>query len=159
VVIITARGNEHWAAEAIKRGAADYIAASGGYLDKLCLGVVAAAGKRTTAGAAGRETAFYRRILNALPVHIALVDDRGTHGAVNDAWRQSAFDTHYQRGGYAEGTNYLAICDSAVEQHLEEASAIAQGLRRVLAGQCATFAAEYPWQCGQERRCFKIAAS
>lgn len=35
VVIVTARGNEYWAAEAIKRGATDYIAKTPGYLDRL----------------------------------------------------------------------------------------------------------------------------
>jgi PAS domain S-box-containing protein len=45
VVIVTSRGNEHWAAEAIKRGAADYIAKTPGYLDRLASRVVVAADK------------------------------------------------------------------------------------------------------------------
>src|SRR5262245_38257554 len=35
VVILTASGSEHWAVEAMKRGAADYIPKTPGYLDEL----------------------------------------------------------------------------------------------------------------------------
>lgn len=43
VVIVTSRGNEQWAVEAIRRGAADYIAKTPGYLDRLADRVLAAA--------------------------------------------------------------------------------------------------------------------
>jgi PAS domain S-box-containing protein len=45
VVIVTSQGNEHWAVEAMKRGAADYIAKIPGYLDRLGSRVIVAADK------------------------------------------------------------------------------------------------------------------
>ncbi|MEX0676515.1 MAG: PAS domain-containing protein [Pirellulales bacterium] len=53
VVIVTSRGNEHWAVEAIKRGAADYIAKTPGYLERLAGRVIAADDERAAGAANG----------------------------------------------------------------------------------------------------------
>ncbi len=176
VVIVTGRGNEYWAAEAIKRGAADYLSKQPGYLQRLPEVLVAAAragGKTQLApahrngnGHAGGSHAratddiqVYTSILNALPVHLAMLDERGQIRAANDAWRTYALDCHYQRVEHGLGTDYLAICDAAVEAGLEKATEIADGLRRVLAGRCSTFACEYPCLYEGVQRWFKMAAS
>ena len=56
VLIVTSRGNEHWAVEAIKRGAVDYIAKTPGYLDRLASRVAAAADKTLIPDGNGAES-------------------------------------------------------------------------------------------------------
>ena len=101
----------------------------------------------------------YCRILNALPVHLAMLDEQGVIRTANDAWRQYPLGVLYQNHEHLEGTDYLAVCDAAVEQGQEQAQAIADGLRRVLAGKCSTFGVEYPCQTEGVQRWFKLAAS
>lgn len=160
VVIVTSRGNEHWAVEALKRGAADYVATTPGYLKRVGSRVIAAAGKRAApTDADPGHAALDGGILNSLPVHFAVLDESGTIREVNDAWTRLAFETPLQSASYVVGVNYLAMCDAAADQQCSEAPEIARGLRRVLAGQCATFAAEYAWEASGQTQWFKVIVS
>jgi PAS domain S-box-containing protein len=115
--------------------------------------------KRRGGPAPADDSARYIGILNAVPVNMAVLDENGTIRAVNDAWKRRAFETPYQSARHAEGVDYLAICDAAVEGGLSKAAVIASGLRRVLAGQRATFAAEYAAQFAGQTRWFRFMAS
>lgn len=115
--------------------------------------------KASAATAWSDDTARYSRILNAVPVHIALLDHSGTIRAANDAWKHRAYGTPYQDARQVEGVDYLAICAAAVDEGLSKAAAIAEGLRSVLAGQRATFAAEYEAQVAGQTRWFRFMAS
>ena len=110
VIIVTSRGNEYWAAEAIKRGAVDYISKQAGYLDRLSQVLVSAADLKGNGHVAANDhngngqignghngngyaratddIQVYTSILNALPVHLAMLDEHGLIRAVNDAWRK-----------------------------------------------------------------------
>jgi PAS domain S-box-containing protein len=114
--------------------------------------------KRGSAGWSD-DTARYSRILNAVPVNIALVDETGTIRAANDAWKQCAFETPLQSARHVEGIDYLAICDAAARQELSKAAAIASGLRRVLVGEQTTYATEYAAQVSGRQRWFRFMAS
>lgn len=201
VVILTSRGNEFWAAESIKRGAADYLSThQPEYLRLLSECLVSVGARAATAVANGHASSrgtdhrngqadhgsnghthqehdgnghgvndhtaipvddlqVYCRILNALPVHLAMLDEQGVIRTVNDAWRKYSLGVLYQNHEHLEGTDYLAVCDAAVEQGQEQAQAIADGLRRVLADKCSTFGVEYPCQTEGIQRWFKVMAS
>ncbi len=88
-----------------------------------------------------------------------MLDEQGRIRAVNDAWREFPFEIPYQSARYGEGVDYLAVCDEAVAQDVNQAAAIAAGLRRVLAGESATYAVEYVCQFDGMQRWFKFAAS
>jgi PAS domain S-box-containing protein len=156
VVVLTSRGSERWAVEAMKRGAADYIPKTPGYLERLPKQLVAAAGqsrRSNTRKAAPpkdpRDSLVYGRILNALAVNVALLDQHGVIRAVNDAWKQQAFENHFQSAAHDVGVDYLRICDEGALQEIPGATKIAEGLRSVLAGERVSFAADYP--CGEAR--------
>jgi PAS domain S-box-containing protein len=183
VIIVTSRGDEYWAAEAIKRGAADYLSKQPGYLARLSAAILAvtrasdlhkngfgangsngliSSNANEQSGTLARATddiKVYTSILNALPVHIAMLDERGKIRAVNDAWRKYALDCHYQHSEHLPGTDYMEVCDAAVTAGIEKATEIADGMRRVFAGRCSTFACEYPYQYEGVQRWFKFAAS
>ena len=63
------------------------------------------------------EAARHAAILDTLPLHIVLIDKRGTIVATNAAWdafaHANASATQFQ--GLGVGSNYLDVCDGAVD--------------------------------------------
>jgi two-component system phosphate regulon sensor histidine kinase PhoR len=92
--------------------------------------------------------------LDSLSAHIAIVDESGTIVAVNKAWRHFAQASGAAEQDYAEGVNYLRVCDSAAGEYSEEAAPFAEGIRSVLSGRREKFELEYPCHSPSERRWF-----
>jgi signal transduction histidine kinase/DNA-binding NarL/FixJ family response regulator len=102
-----------------------------------------------------REKLFARSTLDALPTHIAILDDRGLILDTNAAWR--AFGGEYYPGiasRPAGGTNYLAACDDAAGQGNKETAALAAGIRAVIQHQTEEYRIEYAAHAPAERRWF-----
>jgi PAS domain S-box-containing protein len=95
-------------------------------------------------------------ILNALPAHIALIDDAGTIISVNDGWRGFAERGGLQSSSCGVGQNYLEICERAEGSCAEEALAAATGIRAVLTGAAKGFEIEYPCHSPTEQRWFQL---
>jgi CheY-like chemotaxis protein len=95
-------------------------------------------------------------ILNALPAHIALINPAGIILAVNEAWRRFTSATGLQGPQFVVGQNYLAICKHAQGDGAEAAHATATGIERVLHGEEAVFALEYPCHSPTEQRWFRL---
>lgn len=91
------------------------------------------------------EAAKQAAILSALPANIALLDAQGDIISVNEAWRKYAESNVLQSPLHGLGLNYLRECENAAEMNCSEASAVAAGIRAVLAGTAETFSLEY--QC------------
>lgn len=93
---------------------------------------------------------FSRGILDAIGANVAVLDESGRILSANAAWRK--FGASVSAQGPApetEGANYLEVCDRAAaggSDEAEYARRAAEGIRRVIAGTCETFAMEYP--CG-----------
>lgn len=87
---------------------------------------------------------FARSIVDALSLHIAILDERGIILAVNKAWRQFGTDNGYDLSSAAEGTDYLAICDAAAGAGDTDAATAAAGIRGVISGALQEFSHEYP---------------
>jgi len=95
---------------------------------------------------------FLGAALDALSAHIAILDEDGTVIAVNVAWKRFADENQSTRGNFV-GQNYLKVCDS----HLSaEGSAVAEGIRAVMAGQSAEFNLEYSCHGPREKRWFIV---
>src|SRR3712207_2081055 len=60
-----------------------------------------------------------QRTLDSLSAHIAIIDESGTIVAVNKAWRDFAHANGVAGRNYAEGVNYLRVCDSAAGAYSE----------------------------------------
>jgi two-component system NtrC family sensor kinase len=97
---------------------------------------------------------FARATVDALSAHLAILDEAGTIVAVNCAWREFADANPPVTTNVCEGTNYLAVCDSAKGEGEEDARAFAAGIREVLAGRRDEFSLEYPCHAPFERRWF-----
>jgi len=106
-----------------------------------------------------REAARQADLLNALPAHIALLDGTGRIVSVNDAWRDFG-----RAGGTLDtsagvGLNYLEVCDSATGEAAVTATAVAQGIRAVLAGTLDTYSLEYACHSPTEQNWFLLTVS
>jgi two-component system sensor histidine kinase/response regulator len=95
-------------------------------------------------------------ILNALPASVALIDPDGVIFAVNKSWRQFATANMLPGPDFGVGQNYLDICERASGACSEEAQAAATGIRKVLRGEAAEFAIEYPCHSPAEQRWFRL---
>jgi diguanylate cyclase (GGDEF)-like protein/PAS domain S-box-containing protein len=98
------------------------------------------------------EAAKQAAIVNALPAHIALLDNDGLILSVNEAWRRFVCVNAVQGPGHAIGVNYLGICTSARGDGAAEAYQIAAGIRSVLSGGAKSFSIEFPCHFPTEQR-------
>ena len=78
--------------------------------------------------------AFLQSTLDALTSHIAILDERGTIVAVNDAWRKFAVDNQLPDPRHMIGKNYLEVCDNAAGPCSEKANEVAEGIRALMRG-------------------------
>lgn len=98
-------------------------------------------------------------VLDALPAHIALLDEAGTIVAVNKAWRRFAEANHFRDLRAGVGTNYIALCESVHGDGAAETMAVAQGIREVMTHQRDEFSLEYACDSPDEQRWFILYVS
>lgn len=103
------------------------------------------------------EVSGQAAILNALPVHVALLDGRGVIISVNQAWRRFASENANQDAACGIGLNYLDMWDHADDAG--EAGEAAAGIRSVLAGAAKNFTLEYPCHSPTEQRWYLMTVT
>src|SRR5205085_4495113 len=74
---------------------------------------------------------------DGLPEQVAILDKNWTFLGANRAWSRAAADR--PRPGLAPGSNYLGYCEERARQGDEEARTLAEGMRRIDAGQIGQF--------------------
>jgi signal transduction histidine kinase/CheY-like chemotaxis protein/HPt (histidine-containing phosphotransfer) domain-containing protein len=102
-----------------------------------------------------RSEAFARATVDALPAHIAIVDQWGAIVATNQSWRSFAASQGADPTRVGEGANYLAECDRAGARGCADAAAVAAALRAALAGKSEHFELEYAYHHKDVRRWFQ----
>lgn len=103
------------------------------------------------------DTRFAGSALDALPLHVVVLDHDGTIVRVNEAWRAFA-----QGSGIADsftGWNYLTVCDGADGACSDEAHEVARGIRNVLAERSDLFTLEYPCHAPTQQHWFFLRAA
>jgi PAS domain S-box-containing protein len=102
------------------------------------------------------DVAAVESVLDSLPSHIAVLDERGEIIMTNSAWRAfaSANDAVVRDG---VGANYLAACDAAGDDEL--AAYTAAGLRAIIDGSRTELTLEYPCHGPDVERWFVLKAS
>jgi signal transduction histidine kinase/DNA-binding response OmpR family regulator len=136
-----------------------------GLVGLAALGVAYRVGRRGILGTGldtgtARAEALARATLDALPAHVAIVDDSGVIVDCNAAWREfaaaaAASDANVDTLRNAiPGESYLMLCDASAGRGLREAASIAAGIRGVLNGQLPGFAQEYVIELGGRKRWF-----
>jgi len=95
-------------------------------------------------------------ILDAIPAHLAILDEAGTIVAVNQAWRLFTHAQNFQDQTAAIGGNYLQICRAVTGNDEEIATAVAIGLEQILAGKIEQVTLEYPCQTPEKLLWFSL---
>ena len=85
-----------------------------------------------------------RTVLDAISAHIAILDDRGIILEINRAWRNFSMNSGVSAEFDYRGVNYLDICDATKGEDENIATAVAKGIRAVIAGKIEEFLFDYP---------------
>jgi signal transduction histidine kinase/DNA-binding response OmpR family regulator len=98
---------------------------------------------------------FARSVVDALPMHIAILDTNGVIMSTNRAWREFSALGGEGNDRVGEGQNYLVVCDQMAGVRRDpHASAFATGIRVVAGGQEKEFSLEYAAHTEKDRRWF-----
>jgi diguanylate cyclase (GGDEF)-like protein/PAS domain S-box-containing protein len=99
---------------------------------------------------------FARDILDSLTSHIAVLDGHGVIVSANEAWKRFAKENDCKDKAFYVGTNYLAVCEDAIQRGDETADAALNGMRAVLHGEQDAFSLEYPCHAPNQERWFLV---
>lgn len=99
-----------------------------------------------------------QRAIDGVETQIALLDETGAITAVNRAWRMTAKINGLDDPQFGLGQNYLAICRTAAAGGDRDAASTAEGLERVMQGDCRSFYYKYAWVRPNERRLYALLA-
>lgn len=95
-------------------------------------------------------------ILNALPPHIALLNEQGKIIAVNRAWRKFAFDNNLGVPNFGVGYNYLSVAEKATGIDAIGAKKLANGIKDVAEGRKKEFSLEYSSNLSKEKSWYQV---
>lgn len=115
---------------------------------------------KLTARALRRAEAFTRSVIDALPSHLCVLNDRGIILAVNRAWENyiaaqaAAGGPLFAPGQSGIGGNYIDACARAEGVLGESARRLADGFQAVMRGDLPDFVLEYRTAAAGEERWF-----
>jgi DNA-binding CsgD family transcriptional regulator len=92
---------------------------------------------------------------------MAILDENGEILETNRSWQRFGLENKIETPADTVGLNYLEICDSALgdPKELEKAREVADGIRRVIAGDLNEFATDYPCHSPVEKRWCYVRAT
>ncbi len=106
-----------------------------------------------------RSEELNRQTLQALPVHIAVLNHDGGIISVNHAWMEFARDNDADGSpAVAVGANYIDVCAQAIKDADIDAVNAIDGIKAVLGGKIKEFTLEYPCHSPLEKRWFVMTA-
>ncbi len=98
---------------------------------------------------------LYKEIVNSISAHVAIIDNRGVIMETNQAWQNYAQENGMNQTFDSVGYNYLSICEVAANLE-EDASLVANGIRRVITGEIPEFVTHYPCHSPDQKRWFVV---
>jgi DNA-binding CsgD family transcriptional regulator len=99
-----------------------------------------------------------RVVFDALSAHIAIIDETGRIKETNAAWRHFGRQNGLPEDYDTLNENYLAICDNTKGEDAPMARKIADGIRKVIAGQIREFRKDYPCHSATRQHWYYLRA-
>ncbi|MEM1422572.1 MAG: ATP-binding protein [Planctomycetota bacterium] len=99
---------------------------------------------------------FLRSVLDAVPSHVAVLDERGVVVDVNDSWRSFGERNEGDPEILGPGVNYLSVCDRAASNDAVGAADVARGIREVIGGVRDDYHMCYPCHSPDQHRWFQV---
>lgn len=99
--------------------------------------------------------------MDSLSASMAILDENGVILETNRSWQRFGLENKIETPADTVGLNYLKICDSAQGDatEVEKAREVADGIRRVIAGDIDEFATDYPCHSPEEKRWYYFRAT
>jgi PAS domain S-box-containing protein len=94
--------------------------------------------------------------VDALPSHIAMLNEGSDIIGVNAAWRRFGSSNGYEHDTSGIGINYVNVCESANGRDADEAQLVARGIRDITNERNEVFRLEYPCHSPKVRRWFTL---
>jgi PAS domain S-box-containing protein len=95
-------------------------------------------------------------VMDAMPAHIALLDEHGVIVTVNAAWKRYACGNGMASPDFGVGRDYPGLCDGIGDDGAARAAA---GIRAVLGGTSVEASVEYPCHSPSDLRWFRMTAT
>ena len=108
---------------------------------------------------ARKSNRFGRAILDALDAPIVVLDDSGVVLLANRSWCVFAASHSGIDAGITQGSNYLAVCESACGNEHVDGVTLAAGIRQVIARERALFRYDYASNSAAGKRWFSLSVS
>jgi len=99
--------------------------------------------------------------MDSLSANMAILDENGVILETNRSWQRFGLENKIETSADTVGLNYLEISDSAEgnPEEVEKAREVADGIRKVIAGDLNEFATVYPCHSPQEKSWFYFRAT
>ena len=102
------------------------------------------------------EPSALRAALDALPFSVVVLDAGGTIGVANQTWREFGERNGLLLGDGGVGASYLDMCDTALGDGADDAQAVGDAIRDVLAGSTVEHVFEYRCHSPAEQRWYLV---
>lgn len=99
---------------------------------------------------------FVTAIINSLPDHIAVLDEKGVIISVNTAWNDFAKANQCPDPNCYMGSNYLEVCKAAADGGDHSMEQVLQGINNLRTGVLSRFDYEYPCDAPATPRWFTM---
>lgn len=99
---------------------------------------------------------LYKVVIDSLSAHVAILDEQGKIIETNRAWQDFGRENGMQESFDSVGINYLAICEVSSVQSNDEADRVANGIRKVIAGELDEFLTHYPCHSPEQKRWYAV---
>ena len=108
----------------------------------------------------GGKGTMVHALLDAIPAHVAVIDNQGRIIVVNTSWQRFASDicktTCPAVSDIGTGADYLSTCRACIGPDDEDGISASMGIEAVLAGRIPKFRFEYPCHGPQTERWFQL---
>jgi PleD family two-component response regulator len=161
LLVLTGRDDSSLALTALSFGAQDYLVKGRHDGGALATAVLHAVQRQRAERADHLYLQMAKGLLDAIEAPTCAVDQSGRIVTVNHAWRRLAEAAGADPDASAEGSDYLAACERGASGpgDTTAASAVAAGLRDVLAGRQVRFQAEYACHSPTRQAWFTVRIS
>ncbi len=99
---------------------------------------------------------FLEQTLDALPSHVAVLDNTAKIVTVNSAWRRLADQNHFAGKNYGLGESYLDVCQAAAGLKPQDAEQIRSAIHELLQQKRSDFYYEYESRSDRQTRWFVV---
>lgn len=103
-----------------------------------------------------RDKDFFQAVMDAMPLNLAVLDQRANIISVNETWKKFAKANDFRGENWGVGENYLQVCENASAKDSAGAQMVARALRQMLDGRSDEFTCEYPCHSPNEQRWFML---